>query len=513
MKKSILIALLTAAACSLGNTAQAATGDFNDDGAIDIDDVNMLINVMLHKADIDVAVADVNGDGTVDIDDLNKFINVMLHKDSFGDDYTIVPSITPPASGIDDKAFLELTATTFAQQFKANDFRNIAELVRGAKDYDASEVEEWFDDCWKAMSTALGEPQTETQVYNYDEYQYTYVYNYVDYKTLIKASLFTGHFTIVDGKWNRTPASDLQFTFADRFGNPCVARLTTSGNTKEVHIIDEEMWEQISRTVTDEYHYRYEYVEGERQLFAEIPEHISLTFTQGSNTLVNVKADIDVNGIKSTEWDLSRDAISAKAIAQVNNYTIQASRAVYDPSDGAHAVVKISRGGDVLLYGGVDAKGYADLRYGEDFDIDDIDTSTFGAANFTFNLMGWLQIKGTINSIHSLARALQNADENDTNEQEFKRYIDRANNQMDCQFYYRGEVYSRGTLAIEPYVEEYWNGNEYWSYEPIITFASDGSSYAFETYFTEDVFPNATNTFRNIVDDFLDLYDLTGLDQ
>ncbi len=512
MKKSVLLALLTAAACSLGSSAQAAsTGDFNNDGAIDIDDVNLLINVMLHKSDIDEAVADVTGDGTVDIDDLNKFINVMLHKDSFGDDYTIDPPVTPP-TGIDDKAFLELTATTFAQQFKANDFRNIAELVRGAKDYDTSEVEEWFDDCWQAMSTALGEPRTETQVESYDPYEYTYIYNYIDYKTLIKASLFTGHFTVANGKWHRTPASDLQFTFTDRMGNPCVARLTTSGNTKEVHLLDQEFWDQISWAETEEYHYRVEYVEGERQIFVMIPEHITLTFTQGGNTLVNAKADIDVSGIKSTEWDLGRDALSVKAIAQVNNYTVEASRAVYNPADGAHAVVKISRGNDVLLYGGADAQGYADLSYGEDLD-DDFDTSTLGAAAFTFNLMGWLQIKGTVGSVHSLARALQNAQDNDNNEQEFKRYIDRANSQFDCQFYYRGEATSHGTIAIEPYLEDYWNGYEYWSFEPIITFASDGSSYAFETYFTEDVFPNATSTFRNLVDDFLDLYDLTGLDR
>ena len=61
-------------------------GDVNGDGVVDIDDLNAVINVMLHKnADTGLeARADIDGNGMVDIDDLNVVINVMVGKDNGG---------------------------------------------------------------------------------------------------------------------------------------------------------------------------------------------------------------------------------------------------------------------------------------------------------------------------------------------------------------------------------------------------------------------------------------------
>ena len=68
-----------------GFAQQSVRGDVNGSGVVDIDDVNAVINVMLHKAtQDDFPAADVNGDGAVDIDDLNEVINVMLGKDGGG---------------------------------------------------------------------------------------------------------------------------------------------------------------------------------------------------------------------------------------------------------------------------------------------------------------------------------------------------------------------------------------------------------------------------------------------
>ena len=62
-----------------GYAQQTVRGDVNGNGVVDIDDVNAVINIMVHKAD-PTAAADVNGDGAVDIDDLNIIINIMLGK-------------------------------------------------------------------------------------------------------------------------------------------------------------------------------------------------------------------------------------------------------------------------------------------------------------------------------------------------------------------------------------------------------------------------------------------------
>ena len=54
-------------------------GDLNDDGTVDVDDMNLIINIMLHTVDASAA-ADLNGDGVVDVEDMNTIINIMLGK-------------------------------------------------------------------------------------------------------------------------------------------------------------------------------------------------------------------------------------------------------------------------------------------------------------------------------------------------------------------------------------------------------------------------------------------------
>lgn len=58
-------------------------GDLNNDGVIDIDDVNIMIDVMIKKASIpegDKAYYDTDDSGAVDLDDLNAVINYIIHK-------------------------------------------------------------------------------------------------------------------------------------------------------------------------------------------------------------------------------------------------------------------------------------------------------------------------------------------------------------------------------------------------------------------------------------------------
>ena len=57
--------------------AKTRRSDINQDGMVDIADVNAVINMMLGKS---TTAADVNGDGQVDISDVNAVINAMLGK-------------------------------------------------------------------------------------------------------------------------------------------------------------------------------------------------------------------------------------------------------------------------------------------------------------------------------------------------------------------------------------------------------------------------------------------------
>ena len=59
---------------------QSLAGDVNDDGTVDITDVNILINIILgnDQASKYGSRADVNGDGTIDNADVNAIINIIL---------------------------------------------------------------------------------------------------------------------------------------------------------------------------------------------------------------------------------------------------------------------------------------------------------------------------------------------------------------------------------------------------------------------------------------------------
>ena len=58
------------------------TGDLNGDGAVDVEDVNLLINVILElqSADTLSGDADISADGNTDIEDVNTLINLILNQ-------------------------------------------------------------------------------------------------------------------------------------------------------------------------------------------------------------------------------------------------------------------------------------------------------------------------------------------------------------------------------------------------------------------------------------------------
>ena len=60
---------------------ETTPGDINVDGAVDVEDLNLMVNHMLGNTSLsDLTLADFDGNGTIDIDDINAIINVMLGK-------------------------------------------------------------------------------------------------------------------------------------------------------------------------------------------------------------------------------------------------------------------------------------------------------------------------------------------------------------------------------------------------------------------------------------------------
>ena len=419
---------------------------------------------------------------------------------------------------VNDKTYLEETAKEFMALFQANDFKNLTDIARSIKDYNTDELYTWQRECIESMTTLVSGSVVYDETYIDDERGYSwrdndfeirdYLYYYTDYKRLLRASAFKGHFTVKSGKWVYTQANDLQFTFNDRQGSQCVLKMTTSGASKTVYVggnsdydyLYSSYWYDGYGNRHDERVYEYYKTEG----YLEIPEHASLTFTQGGQTLISVSADFDLSNIGGEMWNLSRNGLSSVVRAMVNNYDINAERISYSPTAESQVKLQLSKDGSLILAVDIEGGGYADIS--AEHGLHYFDTSTLDNAKVTIDLVGKIQIYANINDIHSIRRAIENANENHRKESDFKRYIDRANGLYNAHFRYayEEEPYVRGNLTLEAFANSDYSG-EYWEARPIITFTKDNTSYAIDSYFTENRFRTVTNTFWNLLDDFEDL--------
>lgn len=418
---------------------------------------------------------------------------------------------------VNDKQYLEETAKEFMGIFQSNDFKNLTDIARAAKDYETDELYQWQQECIESMIMLVGEKWEEPEVYinderswgsNYDFSIRDYSNYFVDYRRLLRAAAFKGHFSVRGGKWVYTQANDLQFTFADRQGNQCILKLTTSGATKTVYAGDHSGYDYNSSEYWyDDYgnkHYDVLYTYFTTHSYLEIPEQISLSLTQNGQTLISTMADFDLSGLNGEQWDMAKNSLSALVKAHVNDYDIEAERIAYSPTEGSQVTFRIQKRGSDILSVHIEGGGYADIT--AEHGARNFDTSTLGGTKATIDIVGKIQMYINIGSIHDLRRAIENANDNRYSERDFKRYLERANGLYTAVFCYanEGENYVRGTLSLEGFSDDGWNG-ERWEARPIITFKKDNSSYALDSYFTEDRFRSVTNSFWNLLDDFEDL--------
>jgi len=394
----------------------------------------------------------------------------------------------------EDKKFLEETGIQFLNQVKASDFRNITKSVSKLDEYDADALEDWSEDCLNAVKTALGGSYTE-------EGKYGYIYQYTDYKYLLKASTFTGHFIVRNNKWvKESDASDLQFTFTDPNGNVCVARATASGSTKTIHVIDDDDSQGRNGNVRNYDRNKY---------YIDVPSHVEATYTIGGKEMVRVSVDIDVSAL-GEEWDLSSQGASTSVnvrIAKENGgqYDIVVNRAGYHAGSGAFVDFSMSNDGKVILTAEANVAGTVNITSTNVYDEPEIAPEDLGAAYANVDILGRVQVKSTINNVGNFIKYLEDADDKDDDKNEHRRMVGRANNELNAEFFYNGGSDSRGTLAMESFEKDSWGSKKRYEVRPIITFTSDGSSYALDSYFNEDAFQTVVDTYKNLIDDFNDL--------
>lgn len=405
------------------------------------------------------------------------------------------------------KQYLEDVGVEFVGKIKANDFRHYKDLAEYLdetySDYDTDDLDDWASDTWEALRGSSIGTSVERETETYGSYTYTYVYNYTDYKAVILASNFTGRWEARNGKWVRTDADDLSFVCKNQNGQECVLRLTTRGDFTKVHLYDVKDWKDYSyeNGVSNEYYDR-------TQLTIGVPRIIYLTLTEGDTQVVHSEISIYLSGINGEEFDLSHSAFTANSATYLNNgYSVQTENVAYT-SSSATASFQIAKHNETLLRGStscglknIPSVALTKLYDMDDDELDDLFRNADGSVNaFSIDVLGKVQLKGSLTGVRQLIDDFDTADDDEENESRFKQDVTNINSHIRAEIYYKYGATKQGEFVFLPF-EDKWGSYSEWYMEPGIRFP-DGSSYTLEKFFNGDDFRDLIDSFENLIEDF-----------
>ena len=432
----------------------------------------------------------------------------------------VEPTPDNAMSPADQKDYLETVALEFMDMMPSLDFRDIVELGKYigenyGDDYDWDNVGDWAEDAWNAAREALGTKTTESETERWGNYTYKYNYIYTNYTALLMASNFTGHFTARNGRWVLEKANDLQFTFADKRGQQCVLKLETGGSVKKVYAFNIDDWKDYEWDSNGYTYTSNEYYD-RTQCTIGVPERITVTLTQGGSQVVKTTVKIDLGSISGEEFDVSKNSLTVSALTELNNgYKFDVSKVAYTANSSASVSFMMSKNGTTLISMGAaaDVNNIPSVNVSafssESFDEDDYDFDRVNAKNayVKLDILGKVQIQGTLSDVRKFADYLEEADDNYTEERTYKSYINQANAIADVNLFYDGKNVKQAAVKLEPFIEESWGGRTYWEAEPVLYFY-DGSSYStFEAFFNEKDFKKTIDTFKKLANKYADLVD------
>ncbi len=414
------------------------------------------------------------------------------------------------------KDYLEKVALEFMDMMPESDFDDIAELGNYinqtyCEDYDWTTVTDWADDVLDAAREALGTKTTETETWGNSIQNYIYT----NYKSLLMASNFTGHFTAQGGGWSYSNATDLQFIFPDKQGSQCIVKLETSGKIQKVHAFDYDDWFDYDYYSSGGKYYYNDYYD-RTQYTLGVPENIVVTLTQNGKQVVKNTFKIDLTNMSNEEFDLSKNGFNISSLVELNNgYKINISKVAYTPNSNASFSYLMSKNGTPMLTMTLSAN-VMDLPSvnlsaftvnGYDSEEYDFDSSNAKNAFVKLDVLGKIQIQGSLSDVRKFVDYLDLASENDNRENTYKSYVNQANSLINLNLFYDNSSIKQATVFLEPFAEETWNGVTYWTCEPVIQY-NDGSSYStFEAFFNEVDFKKTIDTFKSLADKYADLID------
>lgn len=422
------------------------------------------------------------------------------------------PSKNEAMTPLEQKEYLDVIARGFMDKTPASDFNEISKLYNHISNtytdnYNWDEVGDWGREIFESLKESLGTTDKEQEKYSWGEYNYVYT----NYKALVMASNFKGHFKAIGNKWELSKADDLQFIFSDQNGKECVLKLETSGNVKKVFIGNIDEWVDYNSDYKNDYYISNDYYD-RTQLTVGVPENIVVTLTQGGSQVVKVTVKLNIGDLSNDKFDLSKNQLTASTLVELNNgYKFNVSQVAYNGNNKTSVSFDMSKNGESLasVAFSSDISGIPscniDAMVSGNIDEEDFNNSNMKNVYVKLDIMGKLQIQGTLSDVRKFTDYINEADDNDDDEKTFKSYVNQANSLANVNLFYDGKSTKQATVTLEAFEEESWNGTKYWYMEPMLNFY-DGSSYStFDAFFNDKDFKSVIDAFEKLADNYASL--------
>ena len=422
------------------------------------------------------------------------------------------PSKNEAMTPLEQKEYLDVIARGFMDKTPASDFNEISKLCNHISNtytdnYDWDEVGDWGSEIFESLKESLGTTDKEQEKYSWGEYNYIYT----NYKALVMASNFKGQFKAIGNKWELSKADDLQFIFSDQHGKECVLKLVTSGNVKKVFIGNIDEWVDYNSDYKNDYYISNDYYD-RTQLTVGVPENIVVTLTQGGSQVVKVTVKLNIGDLSNDKFDLSKNQLTASTLVELNNgYKFNVSQVAYNGNNKTSVSFDMSKNGESLasVAFSSDISGIPscniDAMVSGNIDEEDFNNSNMKNVYVKLDIMGKLQIQGTLSDVRKFTDYINEADDNDDDEKTFKSYVNQANSLANFNLFYDGKSTKQATVTLEAFEEESWNGMKYWYMEPMLNFY-DGSSYStFDAFFNDKDFKSVIDAFEKLADNYASL--------
>ena len=445
-----------------------------------------------------------------------------------GDDKSEIPNnpeipITPnepeknnAMSAADQKEYLEKVALEFMEKIPASDFIEISDLGEYInktyfKGYKWDNVGKWAEEAFNSSCEALGTKTTENRTEDVGNSSYKFNYIYTNYSALLLASNFTGHFVASNNRWMYESSDDLQFIFTDKRGKKCVVKLETSGNVKRVHALDylsRKGYDYDYNSNTSNYYY------DRTQCTIGIPERIDLSLTQGDDQVIKITININLGSIANEEFDISKNSLTISSVIELNNgFKFDLYRVAYSGNNKASVSFTMTKKGQSLVTLGVasDINDIPSVNVSAFYGLKNKDKKEYSTDNTNaknafakIDIIGKVQIQGSVADVRQIVDCLNNAKTNNKNESDYKEQISKANNLAYLYLFYDGNSTKQAQVKLEPFLEENWRGR-FWTVEPVLYFY-DGTSYStFMAFFNQEDFKQTIKAFKNLANNYASL--------